>query len=132
MRFFEKYPKFKQTQKSRFLSYNIDQVVKKHLLDRENTLARILGARAHLRARCAPKQLSQKMVIFVDFWDITPILARAQNARQRILPIQEMLFDYLIAIVAQKLIELAFGEISPFLVKNSLFWPDPLKIDCIL
>ena len=73
------------------------------------------------------------MVIFVDFfvfeilhlfWRVAraQVRSRAQNARQRILPIQEMLFDYLIAIVAQKLIELAFGEIWPFLEKNSLFF----------
>ena len=52
MRFFGKLSQnFKYTYFSGFSRYNSDQVIKKHLLDQENWLARTRRARARLRAR---------------------------------------------------------------------------------
>ena len=58
-----------------------------------------LGARA---VQFLGKNAKKKNAILKNPKNTFQILARPQNARQCILPIQEMLFDYLIAIVAQK------------------------------
>ena len=48
------------------LSHKYDQVVKRHLFDHTNPSARIICARAHLRARCAPRKFyhDQKIAFF--------------------------------------------------------------------
>ena len=60
--FFEFFANFNQFYFFVFLSYNNDQVVKNHLLDQTNSMARIKSARARLRARYATKHVPHKML----------------------------------------------------------------------
>ena len=85
-----------------FLSLNSDQVMKKHLLDRENRFARTIWARAET---APPPALSQKsdqnhILLMHVFWRAQRAQPRARpcSARQSIFLIKEMLFHYLIAI----------------------------------
>ena len=66
-------------------------------------MARILGARAKIGI--APQKKSKnRHFLFHVFWRAAhaQVRARSQNQRQRILLIKEMVFDCLIAILAQK------------------------------
>ena len=58
---------FKETYKNEFLSYDCNQVVKKHLNYSNNSLVKIIWARAQLRARCTPKWKTQEKRIFKHF-----------------------------------------------------------------
>ena len=85
---------FKETYKSEFLSYDCDQVVKKHLNYSNNSLIKIIWARAWLRARCTPQWKTQEKRIFKHFCNTcgrgrgfrARNRARPCNARQWILP----------------------------------------------
>ena len=65
--FFKFFSNFKETYKSEFLSYDCNQVVKKYLNYSNNSLVKIIWARAQLRARCTPKWKTQEKRIFKHF-----------------------------------------------------------------
>ena len=102
-------------------------------LDPLNSNFSFLGARAHFRARRALAE-SVKKVKKLDFpkkalfvWRAAraQVRTRTFGARQCILLIQEMLFDYLIAILAKKLVKIESDEIASkieFLLKNLIFF----------
>ena len=120
---------FRHTYFSGFSRYNSDQVVKKHLLDQENWLARTRSARARLRARKPRPRpvVLEKSRKFFKLWVTYFGAQRARNrarpssARQSILLIMEMIFDYLIASLAQKSEKIQSFEIFKF-CKNLKFW----------
>ena len=62
-----------------YLSYKYDQVVKRHLFDHTNPSARIICARAHLRARCAPRKFYH--VWKIRFFEFYGSYWRARSAR---------------------------------------------------
>ena len=101
-------------------------MVKNYLFDQENRLACTTWACARLCARKPRPRplLLRKMtknrilsVIFISAQRAQP-RARPCSARQSILLIKEILFDYLIASVAQKLTDLAQIEVRTKIFKN--------------
>ena len=84
--------------------------------------ARTLG-----RALRAPKvetlEKFMKNSIFMMclFWRAARVQVSAQNIQERFLLIQEMLFDYLIAILAQKLVKIDFHEVGSFSKISKIF-----------
>ena len=64
---FQKFSNFKRHYFLSFWCYNSDQVVKNHLRDQENRLARIRRPRARLRARCTPTYVKRNMMNFPLF-----------------------------------------------------------------
>ena len=121
---------FRHTYFSGFSRYNSDQVVKKHLLDQENWLARTRSARARLRARKPRPRpvVLEKNRKFFKLWVTYFGAQRARNrahappsARQSILLIMEMVFDYLIASLAQKSEKIQSFEILTILKFFKIF-----------
>ena len=73
---------FRHTYFSGFSRYNSDQVVKKHLLDQENWLARTRSARARLRAR-KPRPRPVVLEKSRKFFKLWVTYFGAQRARNR-------------------------------------------------
>ena len=88
-------------------------------LDLPNSNFLFWGARAHFRARRALAKSAKKVKIlnfskkafFVWRSARAQVRARTFGGRQCILLIQEILFDYLIAILAKKLVKIESDEI---------------------
>ena len=76
---FQIWPKINQIYFHQFLSYKCDQVVKRHLFDHTNPSVRIICARAHLRARCAPRKIYHLWKI--RFFEFYGSYWRARSAR---------------------------------------------------
>ena len=96
--------------------------MKNHLRDQENRLARTRRA----RAETAPppghtwKKWEIHHITLHICWRTTR--ARPSNARQSILLITEMIFDYLVAIVAPKAEKIALLKIWKFPEKIQKIW----------
>ena len=124
--FFEFFANFSQFYFFVFLSYNNDQVVKNHLLDQTNSMARIKSARA-LR----DKTRSSQNVKFANFFSIGWVWARFPrartfSARHWICLIMKIIFDYWIVSVALKLAEI---EAFQVIKKLNTFTPPMSRID---